>query len=176
LHDLAKVREGERVLITGATGAVGSVALQLAHELGASVCAVLSDAAQAARLPPGVETVPIDRLSARADALIDTVGGSTLAAALRGVGAGGRAVLVGYTGGTTIQLDVPELLQRDVALLPLNMLRREAAGRDAAQGLLQRIGDGRLRLDVTEFPLREAARALAWIATRGHAGRAVLTT
>jgi len=81
----------------------------------------------------GIETVPIDRLSAQADALIDTVGGPTLAAALRGVGPGGRAVLVGYTGGTTIQLDVPELLQRDVALLPLNMLRREAAGRDAAQ-------------------------------------------
>jgi NADPH:quinone reductase len=59
-------------------------------------------------------------------------------------------------------------------LLPLNMLRRAAAGRAAVDGLLDRIADGRLRLDVTSFALADAARALAWIAERGHRGRAVL--
>ena len=175
LHDLAKVHAGERLLVSGATGAVGSVVVQLAHELGASVGALVSDAAQAARLPAGTEAVPIESLAAQADVLIDTVGGTVLAAALRGVAAGGRAVLVGYTGGTTVQLDLPQLMQRDVALLPLNMLRREAAGREAAPHLLQRIADGRLKLEVREFALHEAATALQWIATRGHRGRAVLT-
>ena len=88
---------------------------------------------------------------------------------------GGRAVVVGYVGGTQAQIDLPEWMQRDVALLPLNMLRREAAGRAATPGLLQRIAEGRLQLAVTEFPLDEAAHALEWIAMRGHAGRAVLT-
>lgn len=175
LHDLAKVRAGERLLVTGATGAVGSVVVQLARELHASVCAVVSDAQQITRLPPGLEAVSIEQLAPQADALIDTVGGATLAAALRGLTPGGRAVLVGYTGGTTLQLDLPELMQRDISLLPLNMLRREAAGREAAAGLLDRIADGRLTLEVTEFALHEAAAALAWIATRGHRGRAVLT-
>lgn len=175
LHDLAQLRAGERLLVSGATGAVGSVVVQLARELGASVGALVSDAAQAARLPAGTEVVPIDSLAAQADALIDTVGGAMLAAALRGVAAGGRAVLVGYTGGTTVQLNLPELMQRDVALLPLNMLRREAAGRDAAPHLLQRIADGRLKLEVRQFALHEAATALEWIATRSHRGRAVLT-
>jgi NADPH2:quinone reductase len=175
LHDLAKVRAGERLLVTGATGAVGSVVIQLAREMGASVCAVVSDAQQAARLPPGVETVSIEQVTPQADALIDTVGGPTLAAALHGVLPGGRAVLVGYTGGTSVALDLPDLMQRDISLLPLNMLRREAAGREAAPGLLERIADGRLTLDVREFALHEAAHALEWIATRGHRGRAVLT-
>jgi NADPH2:quinone reductase len=61
-----------------------------------------------------------------------------------------------------------------VRRLPLNMLRREAAGRAAAPALLERLAQGRLQLAVQEFPLQDAARALAWIATRGHGGRAVL--
>ena len=176
LREVARVRDGERVWVTGATGAVGSVAVQLAREFGANVRALVSDAAQAARVPPGIEAMPIDALTPQADVLIDTVGGTTLATALRGVAPGGRAVLVGYTGGVTTELNLPELMQRDVALLPLNMLRREAAGRAAAPQLLARIADGRLKLDVTEFPLEQAAQALEWIATRGHRGRAVLTT
>jgi NADPH2:quinone reductase len=103
------------------------------------------------------------------------VGGEVLPRALRGVKPGGRAVLVGYAGGTETKLDLPELLQRDIALLPLNIIRREAAARAAAPQLLQRIADGRLKLAVREFSLAQAAEALQWIATRGHGGRAVVT-
>jgi NADPH:quinone reductase len=174
LREVGQWREGERVLVTGATGAVGSIVVQLAREAGARVGAVVTDAAQSARLPAGVEAMPVDGLAPQAQLLIDTVGGAVLPAALRGLVPGGRAVLVGYTGGTAVQLDLPELLQRDIALLPLNMLRREAAGRAAAGELLERIGDGRLQLDVTEFALGDAASALDWIASRGHRGRAVL--
>jgi NADPH2:quinone reductase len=83
-------------------------------------------------------------------------------------------VLVGYAGGTETRLDLPELLQRDISLLPLNMFRREASGRAAAPALLDQFARGSLKLEVTEFPLAQAADALAWIASRGHRGRAVL--
>ena len=106
--------------------------------------------------------------------MIDTVGGAVLAAALERVEAGGRAVLVGYTAGNEITLDIARFLQRDVSLLPLNMFRRDAAGRAAAPELLARLGDGRLQLQVTEFALADAARAMQWITQRGHGGRAVL--
>lgn len=179
LNEVARVQAGEQVLVTGATGAVGSITVQLALSMGLRVHAVVRDAAQAARLPAGADAVLADRLATSglrlaADVLIDTVGGALLPATIRSVAPGGRAVLVGYTAGQAVSLDLPELLQRDVALLPLNMLRREAAGRAAVPELLLRLGDGRLRLEVVSFPLPEAAAALAWIAQRGHRGRAVL--
>jgi NADPH2:quinone reductase len=40
--------------------------------------------------------------------------------------------------------------------------------------LLARLADGRLSLEIQTFPLHEAPAALAWIAQRGHRGRAVL--
>lgn len=180
LHDVGHLRPGERVLVTGAAGAVGSIAVQLALEAGARVCAVISDPAAESRLPAGCEVRVVDRIAPSlsepidADLMVDTVGGALLGAMLPALVPGARAVLVGYTGGTLVSLDLPELLQRDIALLPLNMFRRDAAGRAAAGELLGRLSDGRLRLEVTAFPLHEAARALEWIVQQGHRGRAVL--
>jgi NADPH2:quinone reductase len=179
LHEIAQLQTGEHVLVTGATGAVGSLALQLALELGAKVSAVVGDAAAAARLPAGVDArvfdgTPDALCELGADALIDTVGGPVLAAALPGVAPGGRAVLVGYTAGSELALDLAIFMQRDVRLLPLNMMRRDAAGRAAVPALLARLADGRLRLEVRSFPLSDAARALDWITQRGRRGRAVL--
>jgi NADPH2:quinone reductase len=153
LHEVAKLRAGERVRVTGATGAVGSMVAQLARDAGAEV---------------------ITEPGAMVTLLIDTVGGPVLEAALPCVAPGGRAVLVGYTAGNTLALDIAHFLQRDVALLPLNMFRREAAGRAAAPELLACLGDGRLKLEVKRFRLGEAATALEWITQRGHRGRAVL--
>jgi NADPH2:quinone reductase len=159
LHDVAKLQAGEQVLVTGASGAVGSLVTQLARDAGCTVTPVDPNTAPAA---------------ASADLLIDTVGGNVLAASLPAVRPGGRAVLIGYTAGPTLQLDIAHFLQRDVALLPLNMFRREAAGRAAAPELLARLANGRLHLDVQAFALADAAKALDWIAQRGHRGRAVL--
>ena len=175
LHDVGRVQPGERVLVSGASGAVGSLAMQLAHAAGARPIAVVFDDSQAARLPAASEWVHAGALEPQAALLIDTVGGAALPTALRGVLPGGRAVLVGYAGGASTQLDLPELLQRDIALLPLNMLRREAAGRSAAPDLLQRLVRRELHLATTAFPLAKAAHALDWIGIRGHGGRAVLT-
>lgn len=180
LHEVARVRAGERVLVTGATGAVGSLVVQLALDAGAEVTAVVSRAAQAPSIPAAAKVLVLGDdpsatlASASADLLVDTVGGPVLAAALMQVQAGGRAVLVGYTAGNTLALDLAHFLQRDVSLLPLNMFRREAAGRAAAPELLARLADGRLRLEVQPFALEEAAAAMDWIGQRGHRGRAVL--
>ena len=160
LHEVAKLQPGESVWVTGASGAVGSLVMQLVRDAGGRATAVDPESGP----PP----------AASADLLVDTVGGDVLASALPAVRPGGRAVLIGYTAGPTLALDIAHFLQRDVALLPLNMFRREAAGRAAAPELLARLADGRLQLDLRCFPLADAAAALAWIAQRGHRGRAVL--
>ena len=178
LHEVAALQRGERALVTGASGAVGSIAVQLALEAGAEVHALVRSQAQAKRLPEGAEPLFADRVDGAAAlaarVLVDTVGGAVLRAVLPHLAPGARCVLVGYTAGTSVTLDLPELMQRDVALLPLNMMRREAAGRAAVPALLERLADGRLHLPVRRFAMRDAAAALAWIVERGHRGRAVL--
>lgn len=177
LHDVARLQPGERVLVTGATGAAGSVAAQLAHELGAEVRALVTDDSQPAALPACARPVRASELAQDGSLLVDTVGGDVLPVALRGIAPGGRAVLVGYTAGSRVALDLPSLMLADVSLLPLNMMRREAAARQAAPGLLRRLADGRLVLPVQEFAFADAARAMTWIADRGSRrarGRAVL--
>jgi len=160
LHEVAKLQAGEHVLVTGASGAVGSLVMQLARDAGCVAIAVAADAQ-----PPEAGS---------ADLLVDTVGGDVLARTLPAVRPGGRAVLVGYTAGPTLSLDIAHFLQRDVSLLPLNMFRREAEGRAAVPELLARLADGRLHLEVRPFALADAAVALDWITQRGHRGRAVL--
>ena len=160
LFGVGALQPGERVLISGASGAVGGVAVQLAEAAGAQVTAA-GDADHDA--------------SAAFDLLIDAVGGPPLAGLLARLVPGGRAVLVGYTAGRRVELDLAELMQRDIRLLPLNMLRREAEARAAAPELLARLADGRPHLALRTFALSQAAEAMAWIAERGHRGRAVLT-
>ena len=160
LFHVDALQAGERVLVSGASGAVGGVAVQLARAAGAQVTAV----GDAGNDP-----------SATFDLLVDAVGGAPLAGLLARLVPGGRAVLVGYTAGRSVELDLAELMQRDIRLLPLNMLRREAEARAAVPELLARLADGRLQLSLRIFSLAQAAEAMAWIAERGHRGRAVLT-
>jgi NADPH2:quinone reductase len=180
LNDVARLRAGESLLVTGATGAVGSLVVQLALDAGAEVTVAVSHIEQAAAMPAAAKVIVLEGDLSTAlgpvsvDLLVDTVGGPILADALTRVRPGGRAVLVGYTAGNSLALDIAHFLQRDVALLPLNMFRREAAGRAAAPELLARLADGRLKLVVQPFALEEAAAAMDWISQRGHRGRAVL--
>lgn len=165
LFGVGALQPGERVLISGASGAVGSIALQLAQAAGADV-AVADE--YGGGDDDGGDAPP------RFDLLVDAVGGAPLTALLARLVPGGRAVLVGYTAGRRIELDLAELMQRDIRLLPLNMLRREAEARAAVPELLARLADGRLHLSLRRFALSQAAEAMAWIAERGHRGRAVL--
>lgn len=155
LHDVGLLQAGERVGVTGASGAVGTAVRQLARDSGA----IVVDAPEPGKL---------------VDLLIDCVGGAVLQDLLPAVEPGGRVVLVGYTAGEALTVSLPWLLQRDIRLLPLNMYRREGQGRAALPALFERLADGRLSVATQSFPMSEAGAALTWISQRGHRGRAVL--
>jgi len=101
----ARVRPGQRVLVTGAAGGVGSFAVQLAVAYGASVTGVCgSDKVELVR-SLGAEDVidytrqEIDRAGARYDVVVDTAGNRPLSLLRRAVTPGGTIALVG--GGHT---------------------------------------------------------------------------
>lgn len=100
LRDKARVRQGERVLVIGASGAVGVAAVQLARREGAEVTAVCS-AANAALVRELGATRVIDygaedftRGDARWDVVMDCVGATDYARCRRVLAPGGRLLRV----------------------------------------------------------------------------------
>jgi len=186
LHDIGRVGawpgvEDKVVVVAGAAGAVGSMVAQLAVRAGCAVIGVV-DPTQVDLLPAGVEPVLIgdDERAAEllkerpATLLVDTLGGQAVAQRSRWVRPGGRAVVVGYVAGKELGLDVPSWLLDDVALLPVNMIRREAAAREYAPLLAELLAKGELTLEVQSFAMDDAPKALHLLATGGLRGRAVI--
>ncbi|MGH9138708.1 MAG: quinone oxidoreductase family protein, partial [Acidimicrobiales bacterium] len=69
VHDVARVTSGERLLVTGAAGAVGSMAVQLAARHGCEVVALVGSAARRDRVPAGAAAVvAFDEWDASGDA------------------------------------------------------------------------------------------------------------
>lgn len=183
--DAGALEPGERVGVTGASGAVGSLAAQLAVLNGAREVVAWTRSPDDARaglqqtgarsrtLPASMEVVAPDQTVEPVDLLIDTVGGRGLARRLDSVRPGGRAVLVGYTAGIEVALSLPHLMAADVALLPLNMMRRRLAKGVEAE-LLADVATGRLRLAVETISPGGIEEAMERLARGATSGRLVL--
>src|SRR4029450_13649633 len=112
-----RLREGERVLVHGAAGGVGTASLQVAKGLGARTIAVVStdEKEQVARDAGPDEVLRADgawkdeakELSkGGVDVVLDPVGGDRFTDSLRSLREGGRAVVVGFTGGSITAVGV----------------------------------------------------------------------
>lgn len=182
LHDVGRLVAGETVIVVGAAGAVGAMVAQQAHLAGATVVGVVGRREQLDHVPPGIEAVDgsepdeIERLTRDRPAalLVDTLGGPELVARTRWVQQGGRAVAIGYVAGTGATIDLPSWLLDDVALLPVNMIRRERRARELGPKLVRRLAAGELSLATQDYPLADAAEAVKDLRSARVNGRAVL--
>ncbi|MFI7691864.1 zinc-binding dehydrogenase [Nonomuraea sp. NPDC049655] len=95
----AGVSLGSRVLVTGASGSVGTLAVQLARLAGAHVVASVSSPARAKTLGPDVDVVTALDGVAPVDVVIELVGGPTLVAAWGLLKPGGNLQSVGWASG-----------------------------------------------------------------------------
>ena len=115
------------VLVTGASGGVGSVAVALLDKLGYSVTAMTGKPGEAERLQSLGARDVIDRSllapekrplqKPRFAAVIDTVGGGPLAEALKWLVPGGSATTCGMVGGVALETSVFPFILRGVNLL-----------------------------------------------------------
>ncbi|BBH67887.1 zinc-binding alcohol dehydrogenase [Actinoplanes sp. OR16] len=180
LYDVAELQAGEKVLVTGAAGAVGSLVCQLALHAGAEVTGLVGRPERLADLPAGVTGAvlgdpPAGWAADRPfDLLVDTVGGDRLIERTGWVRAGGRAVVVGYTAGATATVDLPNWLLADVALLPVNMMRKAQRGQELKPALSAQLAAGTLTLAIEQVPVEAAADALDRLAKGQNRGRLVV--
>jgi NADPH2:quinone reductase len=173
VFDVGGLQDGERVGVTGASGSVGSLAAQLAVRGDVGVVAWTRSPERVHGLPANVQVVAPDERVEPVDLLVDTIGGSGLAERVGLVRPGGRMVLVGYTAGTEVELSLPQLLAADVALLPLNMMRRRLP-REVEEQLLADAAGGRLQLAVETISPGEVEDAIERLAAGETSGRLVI--
>lgn len=181
LPDVSSAAE-EHVVVAGAAGAVGSMVAQLAVRRGATVTALVADQDQAARVVDGATVViagDVEKLAELAERrpaslLVDTLGGADLMTRSRWVRPGGRVVSIGYVTGNDVSIGLSNWLLDDVALIPVNMIRREQDSRALVPELAALLAAGDLVLDYETFPLSETARALDLLREGKVRGRAVV--
>jgi acryloyl-coenzyme A reductase len=184
LRDVAKVKLGESVLVTGASGGVGLPAVQIAAAAGAKAIAVTRSPAKAAALAQAGAKHVLVAADGRdfsddvrnltggegVDVLVDTVGSKVFMPAFRSLAIGGRYLVIG------------QLSRQDVAINPARIIFKAAtisgitsARRDQLEDAVRLVASGVLRSHVAKvMPLSEAAQAHALVETGSVIGRVVL--
>jgi len=185
-----RLAEGETVLVQGAAGGVGTASLQVAKGLGARTIGVVSsdDKERVAREAGADEVVRSDgpwkdqvkELSGGGvDVVIDPVGGDRFTDNLRSLREGGRAVVVGFTGGSIPEVRVNRLLLNNTEVVGAGwgagVMSKPDAVREIGNAVADLIAKGFVRpLIGARFPLERAAAALKLIDGRGATGKVVL--
>lgn len=168
------VREGERVLVTGASGGVGSAAVQLAQRRGAFVTALAGRSKHRAVAALGADEV-LDRHapleSDYFDAVIDVVGGTGFSGLLQALKPSGRYACSGAIAGPLVELDLRLLYLKDLTLLGCTALDDGVFA-----DLVGHIERGEVRpLVCATFPLEKIVAAQRIFLEKRHVGKIVLT-
>jgi NADPH:quinone reductase-like Zn-dependent oxidoreductase len=174
---------GKRVAITGGAGGVGRFAIQLAHMGGAEVTAVVGRPERAEGLSElGADDVIVglEPEGETFDLIVESAGGSSLAAAMSRVAPEGTIVSFGNSSGEAARFD-PRTFYRKGAptMLGYFVTHELLAGRTGGSrlaALASLVADGRLtsKVDLV-VPWERAAEAIAALMERRVAGKAVLT-
>lgn len=173
----AGLRSGERVVIAGASGGVGSAAVQLARRRGAMVTAIVarSKLGQLRALGADREVPREDDLVASlgeesADLVVDNVAGPAFPGLLRILRRGGRYVSSGAIGGPLVELDMRIFYLKDLTLIGCT-----AWDEPVFPNLVAYIERGEIRpLVAKTFALSDIAEAQREFLEKRHVGKFVL--
>jgi NADPH:quinone reductase-like Zn-dependent oxidoreductase len=167
----------ETVLVTGASGGVGSAAVQLARARGATVIAVASSAKADDVRALGADTV-VDRSADlpavlghdSVDVVVDVVGGPDWPQVLDVLKRGGRYAVAGAIAGPVVELDLRTLYLKDVTLFGCTFQE------DAVfENLISAIEAETIRPVVAgTYPLRDIVKAQQDFLAKSYVGKLVL--
>jgi NADPH:quinone reductase-like Zn-dependent oxidoreductase len=173
----AGVRAGDHVLVTGASGGVGSATVQLAKRRGARVTAITSVSKVREIRELGADTV-IDRTvdvvaelgEQFVDVIVDNVAGPGFPKMLKLLKVGGRYASSGAIAGPLVDLDL-----RDMYLKDITLFGSTAWDEPVFPNLVSYIEKGEIRpLLARTFPLEQIAEAQGEFMKKRHIGNFVL--
>ncbi|WP_306029290.1 alcohol dehydrogenase family protein [Stappia sp. MMSF_3263] len=164
----------ERVLVTGASGGVGSAAIQLSRRRGAHVTAVSSLQKADALRELGADEVLAREAEPPAqafDVVLDLVGGASWPGLIEALRPGGRYVTAGAIAGPIVELDLRTLYLRDLAFF--GCTHQPAS---VFTDLVRYIEAGEIRPVVARtYPLRDLRIAQEAFLSKAHVGKICLS-
>jgi NADPH2:quinone reductase len=181
----AHIQPGERVLVLGATGPLGQIALQLARVMGAGLVAAAARtlaplerlkargiADEIAQLGQGNDDAALKAIAGPGfDVVLDCIYGPPAEAAMRATAVGGRMMSIGVGAGMTVTLSLKDLVRR--AHHGVSTGHRPAEERRAAYGrLLDHALAGSITVDIAPFSIDRVGDA--WAARLGSPGGKVV--
>ena len=179
----ADVSAGDRVLITGASGGVGSALIQLARRRGAETVALCSEAKAAAVKALGADHVlpraprdlksALETVTGREDVTVvaDVVGGTLWPRLIAALVRGGRYTCAGAIAGPIVELDLRTFYLRDLVFTGATV-----PPPGVFPDLVAYIERGEIRpVLAATYPLRELAAAQEAFIAKRHAGNIVVT-
>ena len=168
---------GKRVLVTGAAGGVGHLAVQIAARSGAHVTAIVGSPERGRHLR-GAETIVdgIDKAEGRFGLILEAAGGASLAAAIARVEAKGTIVIFGNSSGEPTAINFRDFAEHPNARIQsFSYFTSEPEERFAPDLALLAalVGDGSLKPALVESSWRDLARIGSQLRDRQIAGKAV---
>jgi putative PIG3 family NAD(P)H quinone oxidoreductase len=188
---VAGLQPGERFLVHGGSGGIGTMAIQLATALSAKVFATAGSAeklAACAELGADVtinyrdeDFVDVLKADGGADVILDNMGAKYLGRNVDALATEGRLVIIGMQGGSKGELDINALLRKRGAVIATSLRSRPADDKAAicasvVENVWPLVADGTVRPIVhTTMPLEDVAAAHALMESSDHIGKIVLT-
>jgi NADPH:quinone reductase len=171
----------KRVLITGATGGVGRMAIQLARESGAHVTALVRDTAASKQLLRSLGASDVtETITGDFDLILDAVGGATFGLAIEHLASRGTVINIATQSDDEMVSFHAARFDRAKGgkIYTLNLfdeLASHPSGSDDLTRLCQLIAEGRLNAQIElELSWREASRAIEALLNRSIGGKVVL--
>jgi putative PIG3 family NAD(P)H quinone oxidoreductase len=190
----AQLQPGETVLVHGATGGIGTMAIQLAKAYGATVATTAGSAEKlgTAKAFLGADIVInykeedfAQSLKAQnggkgADVILDVVGAKYLQQNLDALAEYGRLVVIGLQGGVKGELDLGQLLNKRAAVIGTTLRSRPVAEKGMIMNAVREhvwpmFTDGRIKpLVAKSFPLDQVRAAHEYFDSGEHVGKVLL--
>lgn len=190
----AQLQAGETVLIHGATGGIGTMAIQLAKAYGATVATTAGTAEKVGTAKAFLgadiainyaeedfaESLKAQNGGRGADVILDVVGAKYLQQNVEALADYGRLVVIGLQGGAKGELNLGQLVSKRAAIIGTALRPRPVAEKGVIMNAVREsvwpmLADGRIKpLVAKSFPLEQVREAHQYFDSGEHMGKVLL--